>query len=451
MVSPMKNGQIQVKKGLTLPIKGEPEQVIEPGNLVQTVAVVGTDFLGLKPAMSVNEGDTVEFGQKLFEDRKTPGVIYTAPASGKIVAVNRGPKRILESVEIEISENDETDPRGVTPKPQHGGRDAIVESLVASGLWTSLRTRPFSKVANPKQIPHALFITAIDTNPLAADPVVVLRGNEDCFAHGIEILTQLTEGKTYLCKSPGSPISGQGCEIVEFAGPHPAGLVGTHIHYLNPVGPNKAVWHVNYQDVIAIGAYFLNGELRKDRVVALGGPQVGRPRLLRTRLGAKLSELVAGELKDGENRLVSGSILSGRLAAGPFDFLGRYHLQVSCLLEGRVREFLGWQKPGVDKFSVKNIFASKLFPKKLFGFTTSVEGSDRAMVPIGAYEKVMPLDIEPVFLLRALITGDTEQAQLLGGMELDEEDLGLCTFVCPGKYEYGPLLRKNLEQIEKEG
>ena len=451
MVSPMKNGQIQVKKGLTLPIKGEPEQVIEPGNLVQTVAVVGTDFLGLKPAMSVNEGDTVEFGQKLFEDRKTPGVIYTAPASGKIVAVNRGPKRILESVEIEISENDETDPRGVTPKPQHGGRDAIVESLVASGLWTSLRTRPFSKVANPKQIPHALFITAIDTNPLAADPVVVLRGNEDCFAHGIEILTQLTEGKTYLCKSPGSPISGQGCEIVEFAGPHPAGLVGTHIHYLNPVGPNKAVWHVNYQDVIAIGAYFLNGELRKDRVVALGGPQVGRPRLLRTRLGAKLSELVAGELKNGENRLVSGSILSGRLAAGPFDFLGRYHSQVSCLLEGRVREFLGWQKPGVDKFSVKNIFASKLFPKKLFGFTTSVEGSDRAMVPIGAYEKVMPLDIEPVFLLRALITGDTEQAQLLGGMELDEEDLGLCTFVCPGKYEYGPLLRKNLEQIEKEG
>ena len=447
----MKNGQIQVKKGLTLPIKGEPEQVIEPGNPVQTVAVVGTDFLGLKPAMSVNEGDTVEFGQKLFEDRKTPGVIYTAPASGKIVAVNRGPKRILESVEIEISENDETDPLGVTPKPQHAGRDAIVESLVASGLWTSLRTRPFSKVANPKQIPHALFITAIDTNPLAADPVVVLRGNEDCFAHGIEILTQLTEGKTYLCKSPGSPISGQGCEIVEFAGPHPAGLVGTHIHYLNPVGPNKAVWHVNYQDVIAIGAYFLNGELRKDRVVALGGPQVGRPRLLRTRLGAKLSELVAGELKNGENRLVSGSILSGRLAAGPFDFLGRYHLQVSCLLEGRVREFLGWQKPGVDKFSVKNIFASKLFPKKLFGFTTSVEGSDRAMVPIGAYEKVMPLDIEPVFLLRALITGDTEQAQLLGGMELDEEDLGLCTFVCPGKYEYGPLLRKNLEQIEKEG
>ena len=447
----MKNGQIQVKKGLTLPIKGEPEQVIEPGNLVQTVAVVGTDFLGLKPAMSVIEGDTVEFGQKLFEDRKTPGVIYTAPASGKIVAVNRGPKRILESVEIEISENDETDPLGVTPKPQQAGRDAIVESLVASGLWTSLRSRPFSKVANPKQIPHALFITAIDTNPLAADPVVVLRGNEDCFAHGIEILTRLTEGKTYLCKSPGSPISGQGCEIVEFAGPHPAGLVGTHIHYLNPVGPNKAVWHVNYQDVIAIGAYFLNGELRKDRVVALGGPQVGRPRLLRTRLGAKLSELVAGELKDGENRLVSGSILSGRLAAGPFDFLGRYHSQVSCLLEGRVREFLGWQKPGVDKFSVKNIFASKLFPKKLFGFTTSVEGSDRAMVPIGAYEKVMPLDIEPVFLLRALITGDTEQAQLLGGMELDEEDLGLCTFVCPGKYEYGPLLRKNLEQIEKEG
>ena len=453
LATPMKKGQIRVKKGLNLPITGEPQQIIEDGNPVQYVAVVGSDYVGMKPAMSVVEGDTVALGQQLFEDRKTPGVSYTSPASGKIVAVNRGAKRALQSVVIEILGDDEVEFNEKTGiNSEHASRDQVVEALLASGLWTSLRTRPYSKVADPQTVPHALFVTAIDTNPLSANPDVVLRGNEEQFAHGLKIVSKLTSGPTYLCKAPGSSIEGEGCvEEVEFAGPHPAGLVGTHIHYLDPVGPKKSVWHLNYQDVVAIGVLFQTGKINTDRVVALGGPQVDRPRLVRTRLGAQLTELMVGEIKEGENRIISGSILSGRSAVGPFDFLGRYHLQIAGLLEGREREFLGWQKPGIDKFSIKNIFASKLFSGKSFGFTTSIEGSDRAMVPIGAYEKVMPLDIEPVFLLRALITGDTEQSQLLGGMELDEEDLGLCTFVCPGKYEYGPLLRDNLEQIQKEG
>jgi Na+-transporting NADH:ubiquinone oxidoreductase subunit A len=228
-------------------------------------------------------------------------------------------------------------------------------------------------------------------------------------------------------------------------------LPGTHIHFLDPVGPEKTVWHINYQDVIAVGKLFATGRLSSERVIALAGPQVERPRLIRTLLGACLSELVAGELKDGENRVISGSVLAGRTTAGPFDFLGRYHVQVSVLGEGREREFLGWQKPGFDKFSIKNVYVAKLFPGKLFDFTTSTEGSDRAMVPISAYEKIMPLDIVPVFLLRALIVGDSDQAQLLGCLELDEDDLGLCTFVCPGKYEYGTILRNNLEKIEMEG
>jgi len=261
----------------------------------------------------------------------------------------------------------------------------------------------------------------------------------------------LSDGPTYLCKAPGAAISGGGGQEVEFAGPHPAGLPGTHIHFVDPVGSGKTVWYINYQDVIAVGKLFSTNRLSVERVIALAGPQVERPRLVRTRLGAQLSELTASQLKPGENRIISGSILSGRAAAGPFDFLGRYHLQVAVLAEGREREFLGWQKPGIDKFSVKNVFASKLFPGKLFNFTTSIEGSDRALVPISSYEKVMPLDVVPVFLLRSLITGDTDQAQLLGALELDEEDLGLCSFVCPGKHEFGPLLRKNLEQIELEG
>ena len=221
--------------------------------------------------------------------------------------------------------------------------------------------------------------------------------------------------------------------------------------FLDPVGAVKTVWYIGYQDVIACGKLFATGSLWIERVVALGGPQVEQPRLLRTRQGACLSELTAGQLKPGENRVITGSVLAGRATSGPLDFLGRYHAQVSVLAEGREREFLGWQKPGVDKFSIKNVFASKLLPRRLFDFTTSTEGSDRAMVPIGSYEQVMPLDILATFLLRALIVEDTDRAQALGCLELDEEDLGLCTFACPGKYEYGPMLRRNLERIEKEG
>ncbi len=448
----MASSRIQVKKGLDLPITGAPEQVVAEGGVVPHVAVVATDYIGMKPTMSVKEGDEVALGQLLFEDKKTPGVRHTSPAGGKVVAVNRGAKRALESVVIEVSgDAEERFEQFSDVSPEQLSREQVRDKLVASGLWTALRTRPYSKVPSPDSTPHSLFITAIDTNPLAADPQVVLAGKETEFALGIQVLSKLSDGPTYLCKAPGTSISGAGSQEVEFAGPHPAGLPGTHIHFVDPVGPNKTVWHIGYQDVVAVGILFSTGRLSTERIVALAGPQVERPRLLRTRLGASLAELIDGQVKDGENRVISGSIFSGRAAQGSFDYLGRYHAQVAVLAEGREREFLGWQKPGVNKFSVKNVFVSKLFPGKQFDFTTSIEGSDRAMVPISAYEKVMPLDVVPTFLLRSLIIGDTDQAQLLGALELDEEDLGLCTFVCPGKYEYGPMLRKNLEQIELEG
>ena len=448
----MQSSRITIKKGLDLPIEGAPEQVVGEGAAVSQVAVIGSDYNGMRPTMAVKEGDEVALGQLLFEDKKTPGVRHTSPASGKVVAINRGAKRFLQSVVIELSgDAEEQFEQFSDTAPDQLGREQIREKLIHSGLWTALRTRPYSKVPSPETTPHSIFVTAIDTNPLSANPQVVLVEGEDDFTLGIQILSKLSDGPTYLCKAPGAAISGGDGQEVEFAGPHPAGLPGTHIHFVDPVGLGKTVWHINYQDVIAIGKLFSTNRLSVERVIALAGPQVEHPRLVRTRLGARLSELTASQLKTGENRIISGSVLSGRAAVGPFDFLGRYHLQVAVLAEGREREFLGWQKPGIDKFSVKNVFASKLFPGKLFNFTTSIEGSDRALVPISSYEKVMPLDVVPVFLLRSLITGDTEQAQLLGALELDEEDLGLCSFVCPGKHEFGPLLRKNLEQIELEG
>lgn len=444
--------RIKIKKGLDLPIAGEPEQIIEDGPAVGSVALIGPDYVGMRPTMAVSEGDQVKFGQVLFEDKKTPGVFFTAPGSGRVVGVNRGAKRALQSVVIQLEgDAEETFDQHADVPLEQLSREQVQEKLIASGLWTALRTRPFSKIPAPGSAPHSLFVTALDSNPLAADPQVVLAGHEEDFAHGLTVLGRLTEGAVYLCKETGAAVDAGGVDIWEFEGPHPAGLVGTHIHYIDPVGSEKAVWHIGYQDVIAVGKLFTTGRLWTERVVALGGPGVVRPRLLRTRLGACIGDLVEGELLDGNYRIVSGSVLSGRTASGPFDFLGRYGLQISVLAEGGQREFLGWQKPGFDKFSVKSIFASKLFPGKRFAFNTSTEGSKRGMVPVGSYEQVMPLDILPTYLLRALIVEDTDQAQLLGCLELDEEDLALCTFVCPGKYEYGSILRRNLEIIEKEG
>lgn len=448
----MTSSKIAIKKGLDLPIAGAPKQVIEDGPAIGKVAVLGVDSMDLRPTMAVSEGDSVKKGQLLFEDKKTPGVCYTAPASGNVIGVQRGTKRALLSVVIEVAgDAEERFEQHVGTAPDQLSRQQVRDTLVASGLWTALRTRPYSKVPRPDSAPHSIFVTAIDTNPLAADPQVVLRECAADFARGLTILGKLTDGPVYVCKAPGANIPGAEAEIVEFAGPHPAGLPGTHIHFLDPVGAAKTVWHLGYQDAVACGKLFATGSLWTERVVALGGPQVVQPRLVRTRQGACVSELTAGQLQPGENRVIAGSVLAGRVAAGPLDFLGRYHAQVSVLAEGREREFLGWQKPGVDKFSIKNVFVSKLRPSRLFDFTTSTEGSDRAMVPIGSYEQVMPLDILATLLLRALIVEDTDRAQALGCLELDEEDLGLCTFACPGKHEYGPILRRNLARIEREG
>ncbi|HDR1924901.1 TPA: Na(+)-translocating NADH-quinone reductase subunit A [Pasteurella multocida] len=445
---------ITIKKGLNLPISGSPEQVIRDGNAITEVALLGEEYVGMRPSMKVREGDVVKKGQVLFEDKKNPGVVFTAPASGTVTAIHRGAKRVLQSVVIKIEGNEQiTFEKYTTEQLNQLTSEQVRQNLQTSGLWTALRTRPFSKVPAVDATPVSIFVNAMDTNPLCADPQVIVQQSAQAFEAGLTVLSRLHEGKVYLCKAANASIpspSIANLDVKEFAGPHPAGLSGTHIHFIDPVSATKFVWYINYQDVIAVGKLFTTGELDVSRVVSLAGPQVKNPRLVRTVLGANLSQLTANEVKDGENRVISGSVLSGAKATGPVDYLGRYALQVSVLEEGREKEFLGWIMPGANKYSLSRTVLGH-FSKKLFNFTTALNGGERAMVPIGAYERVMPLDIIPTLLLRDLAAGDTDSAQALGCLELDEEDLALCTFVCPGKNEYGPLLRQALDKIEKEG
>ncbi|MFG0262732.1 MAG: NADH:ubiquinone reductase (Na(+)-transporting) subunit A, partial [Novipirellula sp. JB048] len=285
-----------IKQGLDLPITGVPEQRIQVAKHVRHVALVGDDYVGMRPTMLVGEGDVVRQGQPVLEDKKTPGVIFVAPAAGRVVQLNRGAKRKFESLVIEVDGDDRVEYEGVSgADPVAIGRDRIEKHLIESGLWTALRTRPFGKVPMPGTKPNSIFVQAIDTNPLAADPVVAIAGRKEQFSLGLVVLKQLTDGKVFVCKGEGAEIPGSssdGVQVETFSGPHPAGLVGTHIHFLDPVGPTKTVWYINYQDVCAIGSLWQSGTLDVRRVVALAGPLVRQPRLLETRLGADVAELV---------------------------------------------------------------------------------------------------------------------------------------------------------------
>ncbi|WP_340617554.1 Na(+)-translocating NADH-quinone reductase subunit A [Xenorhabdus entomophaga] len=446
---------IKIKKGLNLPIAGAPAQVIEDGPTIRHVALLGEEYVGMRPSMLVKEGEYVKKGQILFEDKKNPGVVFTSPASGKVVTIGRGERRVLQSVVIELSGDEKVEFDRYDRTELTGlSREQVEKNLLASGLWAALRTRPFSHSPVPGSTPKAIFVTAMDTQPLAADPLVVIATQEEAFVDGLNILSKLTDGKIHVCHSAGKiPTAGNNAQITynQFAGPHPAGLVGTHIHFIEPVSAQKMVWHLGYQDVIAIGKLFTTGELYTDRVVSLAGPQVKSPRLVRTQLGADLLELTQDQLKEGDNRIISGSVLWGTKSDDARHYLGRFHTLVSVLTEGREKELFGWIAPGADKFSITRTTIGHFLKNKRFAFSTTTNGGERSMVPIGNYERVMPLDIMATHLLRDLLAGDTDSAQALGCLELDEEDLALCTYVCPGKYEYGQVLRDVLTKIELEG
>ncbi|MBL8340452.1 MAG: Na(+)-translocating NADH-quinone reductase subunit A [Rubrivivax sp.] len=481
----------RIRKGLDLPLAGAPAQVLPTAAdafapVVRQVALLAADVPGLRPALAVQPGDRVLRGQVMFEDRRNPGVPFTAPAAGVVSAVHRGERRAFVSLVIDVAIDDDDDAAAQvtfshwSPAASQAAAPALRALLLESGLWTALRTRPFSRVPAAGARPAALFVTAIDTAPHAPDPQVALAGREAHFLLGLQALARVVApAPVLLCVAPGSRLAAAAAtaaagapapaaavggaappriEVHEFDGPHPAGAPGTHIHALHPVGSGGAgVWHIGCQDVAALGHLLATGRLDVQRVVSLAGPAVKRPRLVRTRLGASLADLVRDDLVPGDVRVVSGSVLEGRAAGGEATaFLGRHHRQVSALLEGRERELFGWITPQPARFSVWNVVAGRLAALRGgagqgLPLTTTTNGGDRAMVPIGSYERVMPMDIMATHLLRALAMGDAEQAVALGALELDEEDLALATFVCPGKTEWGPLLRRLLDRVEKEG
>ena len=445
----------KIKRGINLPIIGSPSSELgEKKN--RFVGLNASDFNGVKPSFLVNEGDKVAKGDTIYVWKNDPKVAFVSPVSGTLTKISRGARRALQFVEIEVdSENREKEfSQYKGPLLDSYSRNELSDLIAEAGLWTSFRTRPFSKIPLTSASPHAIFVNTMDSNPLAMDPSLFIQNFQAAFNDGLNALHLLTDGKVHVSAGVGYRFvieEKEGREIHEFSGPHPSGNVGTHIHHIDPVTANKVSWSISYQDVVAIGKLIGTGKLFTEKWVSLCGPAAKNPRIIKTTIGASLEELISGEESTHDFRSISGSVIYGKSKSEIYKFLGRYSNQITLIREDRERVFLGWHDAGFERFSVMRTFLSKLLPGKKFNFGTSTHGSYRAMVPVGAYEKVFPFEMIPTHLLKALYVGDTDYAQTLGCLELDEEDLACCTFVDPGKVDYGPKLRESLTIIEKEG
>lgn len=443
-----------INKGLDIPINGKPVHTVTSSKPLSHVALIGDDYPDMKPTMLVQVGDRVRCGQPLFTDKRNEGLIFTAPGSGEVIAVNRGEKRKFESIVIRLGDGDPISFCEPGSTSETFSADELRSLLVNSGLWCALRTRPYGKIPPIDAEPASLFVTAIDTSPLAPDMEGIIELNKDDFLMGLTLLRKLLSIPIYLCLGENQKaITGDinGIEQVEFSGPHPAGLPSTHIHLIDPVHENRYAWHIGAQDVISYGALLRSGKLNSERIISLTGPAAVEPRHIRTQLGASIRELCQSEITGEEVRLLSGSALDGRQVTDAHGFLGRYHQQITCLPEGTGRQFFGWLRPGEDRFSITRAFLSAFTKPETLPLDTAVWGGDRAIFPLGSYEKVMPIDTVPIYLLKSLASGNTEKAKELGCLELIEEDLALCSYVCPGKNNFGPMLRQTLTTIEKEG
>ena len=446
----------QIKQGRDIKLKGAAPKEIVTLSLPRQVAVVPSDFKGIKASLCVKVNDAVKVGTPLFEDKHCPEIRIVSPVSGRVAAVDRGDKRFLQDILLEPDGRQEPLVfRKFSAREIPGlSKEDVEKTLLQSGLWPVLRQRPFSKVAHPHESPKSIFVHAMNTEPLAPDVDFILQGKEEQFQAGLNVLQRLTKGKVYLCAKHGSRskalTEGRGVETHYFMGPHPAGNVSTHIHYLDPIHKGDHVWYVEAQDVLRVGSLFLEGVYPAERVVAVTGEGAGRKFYAKTIVGAPVSLLLEGSSLEGM-RCISGGVLAGK-DVGKNGFLSFYDSQVTVIPEGGKRTFLGWLSPGFDKYTFSRTFVSSFLPeKKEVSLTTDKQGSDRAIVLNHIYDSLVSLDIMPYFLLKAVIGGDIEEAEKLGILECDEEDFALCSFACPSKTDVGMIIREGLELIEKEG
>ena len=445
---------VKVRRGLNIPMEGRAENVLVRKNMSETYGVKPLDFPGLLPKLEVQEGDVVRAGTPLFYDKYRPEVKFSSPVSGEVVEIRRGERRQILEVVVKANGSVEYQVFGAA-QPAALTRNQVVEKLLVSGVWPYIRQRPFGIVANPNDTPKAIFISCFDTAPLAPDMDFSIQGEDENFQAGIDALSKLTPGKIHLGLNADFPAASafakaNGVEHHYFRGPHPAGNVGVHIHHIDPIGKGDVVWVVNPLDVVIIGRLFLKGIYDASRVIALAGSEVTSPRYYRVISGAQIDSITSGNLNSNiELRYISGNVLTGTKVE-PFGYLGFYDNMVTVIPEGNHYEFFGWMSPGFNKFSASRTFLSRLTPWRKFKFDTNLHGGKRAYVITGQYEKVMPMDILPVHLIKAILANDIERMEQLGIYEVVEEDMALCEYVCTSKTDVQQILRKGIESLIKE-
>jgi Na+-transporting NADH:ubiquinone oxidoreductase subunit A len=446
---------IKIRKGLDIKMNGQAEQMYAKAPRAKTFAIKPVDWHGLTPKIIPKLCDVVKVGTPIFYDKYHPEIKFTSPVSGLLLSINRGERRRIIEVVIEDDGKD-TAEKFLQGDPAKMTREQITENLLNSGLWPMIRQRPYTVIARPGTTPKSIFISAFDTAPLAPDYDFVLKDMEEDFQWGINVLKQLTDGKVHLNLDGRYPsvrtLSNiKGVEINRFKGPHPAGNVGVQIHRLDPINKGELVWVVQPQDVVAIGRLFKNGKYDPSVVVALTGSRVEKPLYFKTIRGSAVAPLLENHLKEGNNRVISGNVLNGKQIDAEKGFVGFLDSQVTVIPEGNYFEMFGWLMPGFKKFSAARSFASRwLMPNRHFDMDTNYHGGERAFVMTGEYEKVVPMDIYPVQLLKSIMVNDIDKMEQLGIYEVDEEDLALCEVICTSKIPVTKILREGLRSLRKE-
>jgi len=445
---------IKIKQGLNLKLIGEAEKSVMDLPVAETFAIKPKDFVEMTPKLLVKVGANVVAGTPLFYDKNNESVLFCSPVSGEVIEIVRGAKRVI--LEIKILADREIKYLSFTKaNPNQLSRKEIIEQLLKSGIWPFIRQRPYGTIANPGDKPKAIFISAFDTNPLAPDNDFILSGKETRFQTGINALQQLTTGKIHLnvqANNSRVPAFSQvkNVQINTISGPHPAGNVGVQIHHIDPINKGEAVWYMSPQDVVIIGKLFDEGVFDASRTIAVAGSQVDNPKYYKTIVGSCIKNILDdARIKKGDNRIISGSILSGSQI--PVDgYLGFYDSQITVIPEGNEYEFMGWLAPGLDKFSVSRTFFSWLTPYKKYDLNTNLHGEERPFVMTGQYEKVFPMDIYPVQLLKSILIEDIDMMEKLGIYEVAEEDFALCELVCTSKIRSQEIIRHGLDMVRKE-